>query len=291
MVKENDSELKIFVKSGGYVFHNGKLESVAFVRTEFRLAEWDDKYGPYYEAKNYVRLHSTGEVVTVDYDDVFDTPEDYEKGNVAETHYSDIEMIARHINRFHRSEITGIDPKDDAHSVVTLKFWKFVNGKPVECERKLTTFQFYYGNSQWSAIDKVFADGEETYMTRKSALSHNEYEVINSDGTKEKRIGTHKLLQLDDDQQKLIDELKDICYKIHHSDIMFVANWDENVFAINQRNVADTDFCYENPYYGGDKPEDWEEIKGPYEFAIYNLISVHSSDSTIWVKRNKTEKK
>lgn len=283
MIKREDSELKIFAQNGGYIFHEGKLESVKFIKTKFELAEWDEDYGAYYKAQSYVELHSTGEVIRVDYDKVYDSVKKYERNETAETHYCDIErVIARNISYGKSCKIEST-ANDDAHSVITYKFYEFVDGQPIECKRKLRTFQFHYPTSKWSAIDEIFTDSEVTYRTRYEALNHNEYEVVNADGTKEKRTGTNKLLQLDDDQQALIDELKSVLGKITKANIELVADCDGEYYALNSRNVKDFAYCYEDPYDNGEGK--WEEVEQGYEYSLGGLIEIYSSDSVFWVKR------
>ena len=84
-----------------------------------------------------------------------------------------------------------------------------------------------------------FADANaKYYSTRERAFLNNDYDVKEQDGTIVHQTCASSKIKLNDEQIKLIEELKNLLERIENSNIdLFMDRYDESIYAFNTENV------------------------------------------------------
>lgn len=84
------------------------------------------------------------------------------------------------------------------------------------------------------------------YRSRQEVLDNNVVMVLNEDGTETEMVGINLRVQLNDDQKKLADEMKELIGRMKASGMAVVFNgWDDCISAINVRSFENTEGAYD----------------------------------------------
>lgn len=251
-------ELKTYFKANGFTMVNGTLTEVVLSKVIIERKSYDDED---YSVTTIFQCPE-GEEISTDADFKFyESVEDYEKGIIAK------QSIKR--NPFDIRP-DGFMSLDDA--------WMFIDGEPQKIDIRPLRCEYDYSKVDWSCPG---IPTKGIFETEVECLSFNEYDVKHSDGSLIKRVGVNKLVMLDEDQRKLLDNLKDAIEKIRKSKVLLLPDCDGNISAFNLRNVENWDCNYDGP-----EDESWEEVFRTHkEFDNEIIIPAYSEDCGLYVKR------
>lgn len=280
-MERNDS-LRVFVKNGGFVMVDRKLQEVKWLRTEFRYHHKEDDALFYVALTTFQKPDGTTGVLD-NYDKAFDCVEEYEKGIPTETSYKELSAdkiggsvmcdITRGIKRYASSE-----------------YWVFddISHVPVRYELELKKFYFDYSDNRFHTDE--FLKDVNIYDTKEEALSYNTYKVVSEEGSEYEREGTNKLVSLDDDQRELVKQFEDICKKMKENDMALIANYD-NLAIFNMRKTTNYELNYEDkPDTNFGNPEDYERVdRYGSAFKVYSGIRCWDDDYNLFVLRKSAE--
>lgn len=280
-MERNDS-LRVFVKNGGFVMVDHKLQEVKWLRTEFRYSHKEDD-ALFYSALTIFQKPDGTTGVLDNYDMAFDSVEEYEKGISSETSYK--ELSADKIGGSVMCDITR-DIKRHASS----EYWVFgdISHAPVHYELELEKFYFDYSDNRFHTDE--FLKDVNIYDTKEEALSYNTYKVVNEDGSEYEREGTNKLVSLDDDQRELVKQFEDICKKMKENDMALIAD-DDTLAIFNMRKTTNYELSYEDkPETNSGNPEDYERVdRFGSAFKVYSGIEWWCCDYNLFILRKSAE--
>lgn len=279
---ERNDVLRVFVKNGGFVMVDRKLQEVKWLRTEFRYDHKEDD-AQFYIARIIFQKPDGTTGVLDNYDMAFDSVEEYEKGISSETSYK--ELSADKIGGSVMCDITR-----DIKRYATSEYWVFddISHVPVRYELELKKFYFDYSDNRFHTDE--FLKDVNIYDTKEEALSYNTYKVVNEDGSEYEREGINKLVSLDDDQRELVKQFEDICKKMEENDMALIADYD-TLAIFNMRKTTNYELSY------GDKPdtdfgnrEDYERVERyGSAFKVYSGIKCWDDDCNLFVLRKSAE--
>lgn len=272
-----ENNLKVLKNDKGYMLWGGKAHECKYLFTKFKIymKNGEEKWS----AQHIVEI-SGGVTVNANTQDLYDTLEAYEKGICAET--------------VEKSFVTDIMPcitqkYDCSYDGRKITFYTFVDCEAIENVKSLDCVRFTYKDRKWTDDNSVFPHTATVYMSREDAIGFNGYKVVKADGTEEIREGLLKRLMLEPDQQKLIDELKDLMKRIHDADIFFATDCEETSYALNMRKIDHITMDYDNPHYNSATVE-WKECYCTRKpFDIGHLFDIYSSDNEFWIGKNKEQ--
>lgn len=278
---ERSDSLRVFTNDNGYVFQNGKLQQVKWLRTDFKYDHREGEYMFYHATTTYQlpdgSLDKLQEVYG-GYDNAYDTIEGYEKGESAETTY---------MTCCHPSERHYRTSDDVIHDIIndrgllnnTVVFWEWDEDCHCPRSQKLELDKFCYDYTKRRFCSDELSSGK-LYNTEEEALSFNSYVIVDENGNKTTRDGINKLLMLDDDQKELIKQFCDIVKKIDASGIELIGDYD-SLQAFNVRKIKDFAIdCEEQD------DEEWQKAKR-YDkaFELPVQIGIWGEDNDFYVKR------
>ena len=124
----------------------------------------------------------------------------------------------------------------------TFEGWVFNDGivEKVQFEVEIITIK----DGEWKF--KCCSNGVQLiepkfYYTRQAVLDNNIVTVLNEDGTVSEIVGINLRIQLDDDQKKLVEEMKKLVRRMKASGMAVVHNgWNGCISAINVRSFENT---------------------------------------------------
>lgn len=233
---------KVFDGKKGFVFFNGKLREVTFVRTKFRIIK-DENGNRSYERHDFAKI-GDGETFEITNAPVYASAEDYDKQNTIPVFEFAMTYVAGQI-------ATQTPAKAIGNNVV---FWRWC-GEPSLVEREPEVFYYEYHNNSIVDCGNIIPKGEHIYESRENCLSFNEYSVVKEDGTTEKRTGINKLVMLDDDQLALLEDFKKAKQALKDNGVFLVYSDTEEFLAFNTRRVEGIDSIDDS-----EKKSDMEEI-------------------------------
>lgn len=305
-MERNDS-LRVFTKDKGFVFANGKLQEVKWLRTDYKLdhSELNDvvcdecgrqvtkdvKQLFYHATTTYVLPDGTTgklEECYGGFESAFDSVENYEKGITAETSYRTLYAEGEQY-----SNVICDVFRNKRHSGYKPKYWRFDDTYHVAVEETLDLEKFYFDYADNSFHSDSLYKGE-IYESKEDALSYNTYKVVKQDGTEFQRDGVNKLIMLDDDQRKLVGQLEKLFQKMRDSGMLLLLDCSENLQAYNLRNIERYNLNYEgSPKLSMDDdtdPDDYEMAdrygKG---FSINHKIDCYGDDYNLFILRKKED--
>lgn len=119
-----------------------------------------------------------------------------------------------------------------------LKYWIDDKSKEhdpfVEKTLPMKKFWLDYNTLQWhnDAVPKC-----DYYPTRNDAINWGEYKLNHADGTSKKIVGKNKLIQLDEEQKKLVNDFVQLMDKMKENGILLQMDMECNLYAYNVKNI------------------------------------------------------
>lgn len=280
---ETKDLLNVFTNDYGYVFEDGKLQEVKWIRTEFHHPHSDGEHDVYMAATTYQKPDgSIGDLRgTGGYTQAFDSVKGYEEGAAAET-------TAVSFNR-KNNRLVMLDLIRGKKKTPKTEYWVFDEQCHVPARYELELDRFYY-----SYIDRKFHTDEfrkncEIYDTREEALSYHSYNVVKEDGTEYQQDGINKLIMLDADQRELVRQFEEICRKMQENGVTLIGSYN-SMMAFNTRNIDKYAFDYEDFPYDMENAESFEEAdRYGKVFKVKSDIEIWGEDSKLFILRKPTE--
>ncbi len=275
---ERQDLLRVFVYSRVFVFIDDALTEVKPIKTEFSYDHVEENMA-YYRASHIVELPDGSSYTVNSYDGVFDSVEDFKKGNPSATDFKSV---------YGRYGTVMYDTLGWCSQVNS--YWTMENGEPVHKMLDLEHFSFNYETNKFEVAKKP---SEPLYSSRDKCISYNDIKVIDNEGNTSINTGINKLLQLDDDQKELVGQLENLIREMASKDIFLLMDCCERITAYNFRNVDDCvlycDTTLSSSEVGeNENPNDYE-LADRYgkPFEVDATVSQWGDDSRLFIKRKK----
>lgn len=280
---ERNDKLRVFSNSKGFVFHDGKLQEVELLRTDFKYSNAENGYR-FYTTVTKSRMPDGSIKKLIGYVNVFfDSVEKYEKGEPAKMREANLTFDGK-FNPVIRDIFSGKKRN------YKWEYWTFDSLAGTAVEDKLLMDDFYYDYGKGMFGTDELPDCE-IYDSKQEALAFNTYKVVEEDGTEYERDGIGKLLMLDDDQKILLERFQNIMQEMHDNGIRLIASVEEHLGAYNTRHVDDLTLDYEATAPGVDNGELYEYVERYAEvFKVPHQIEIWGEDYNIFALRHGVKK-
>ena len=279
---ERNDALRVFVKNGGFVMVDHKLQEVKWLRTEFKYDHKEDD-ALYYVARTTFQKPDGTTGVLDNYDKAFDRVEKYEKGISAETSYNHL-SVDKNGGRVMGEIIRGIK------CYANREYWVFDDEFQIPVRHELGLREFYFSYADDRFHTDEFPKDCDVYDTKEDALSYNTYKIVNEDGSEYEREGINKLISLDADQRELVKQFEDICKKMEENDMVLISDYD-SLAIFNMRRVANYELSEDSELDTNlGNPKDYERAdrKGS-AFKVNSGIAWWDDYAELFVLRKPTE--
>lgn len=272
---ERSDKLRVFENNKGFVMVDGKLQEVKWLQTQF-MYEYKEGGFPYYSSVTTYQKPN-GQIGSLnDYSHAFDSIVDYEKSIPAKMWQEDL----------YPDNAGGSVARDVCRGKGSCKpeYWEFdeFSKMPVRCELRYENFVYDYSNHSFNSYE--LPKDCKIYDTKDECLSYNSYKVVSSDGTESVREGINKLVMLDDDQRKLVEEYETVCQKMSESGI-YLMGCDNELTAYNMRKIEDFAVDY-NKTPDVENPEAYEKVdRFGDSFKVKSIVDFYGDDNYLFVRR------
>ena len=274
----NEKHLARLIQASRYfVYFMGKLIECHLVKTVYTKAGVDENGASLYTVETTFESCG-GHFSVLGFSQVYDSIEDFEANKPTQS----IQPIS-----FLAAEDTGekLCFKLLGYDFLTMKYWIVDNKQEsdpfIARELPMDKFCYDYEKSEWEneALPKT-----DYYPTRNDALNWNRYKVALADGTSKETIGKNRLLVLDEDQKELVNELVSIMSKLKESGVEIQTCLNDNIYAINTRNIDSLEITYDNM-----SEEGFEACDGWDNRFKIGTIAEWCDDNIVWIKRKEAE--
>lgn len=260
MMTYNENSCDFFSTNEAFYFdkEKGQLLQVQLVETVF---ERDSKSLETVHAITSARVVNSGEMITIDDErEVYASRLDFEKGK---------RLTSTKDNPF----------KGLIASYGSDVFWAFQHGCPVSqkvSDIKVVKYEYDY----YRFTSDELPDREHIYQTKEECLSHNEYEIVDENGSRTIK-GCNALIQLTSEQEELVKQFEQLCRKMQDEGILLASNCCEAFRAYNVRDCQDYEF-----YFTNEASEDFEQCDRDCGRYV-NAQNIYESgdDFELYIKR------
>lgn len=276
MTKYDSNKLPtLAVRNKFYVYvETGELVECEPQSTDFFLDEVKENGSKLYSVVNRFLAEGSRVIETYDFDNIFNSVEDFENGISAALTYISLDRKEKSysINVF--TEILG-GPKYQE----PVYFAVDANGYIKEYKLDLDHFRYKYNGGGWTCSNAPKGDW---YRTKEAAISFSKTKVVDKNGNETYFRGVNNLLLLDEDQKEKIEEFKKVLNSLIDYGIFIKTDLCDNIYAYNVRNIAD---------YGHDMSDEegFVDTDSQNSRFIIGHIEEYTEDSYLWIKRREEE--
>lgn len=158
-------------------------------------------------------------------------------------------------------------------------YWVWENDQPVKHTFDFSKFSYNYRGGRYSS---TLIPEDPIYARKDVCLSFNEYKVKEEGKDEYTKIGINKLIMLEEDQQFLMGELRDLLLRIKEAEILLTTDSDDKFRAYNVRNVKD--YCLDT-----NDPDDGytETYNDDKQFRFDFGVPYYGDDYVLYVEPEK----